>query len=228
MRIGLTAGGSKTQYYLNQAYVDYVAEAGFIPILITSAHDVSGIADICDGLLLPGGIDIEPTFYGENNLASNGCDPAKDDFEREVLHAFLTREKPIFGICRGFQMIVREFMDQHNDVPNAFAGLSYYQHINHHALAADRNIPRSSPSHSVTANFQTLYGQENRADGEHFVNSIHHQALVAKNDDSLSVIIDESTSPFSIASHNNPDIGPALSGTLSLALSVSFIDTMSR
>ena len=198
MLIGIPAGKSSTQYYLNQAYVDYVAAAGFTPILITPANNIPNLATLCDGLLLPGGIDIEPTFYGENNVGSYKVNPEKDDFEREILHAFRAEDRPIFGICRGFQLIVREFISMygndinHNDV-------SYYQHINHHALVDDRNIPRTTPSHSVDANTSVLYGHDAGANDEIFVNSIHHQALVAKNPAGFRTVIDPNTYMRSVA-----------------------------
>jgi len=172
MKIGITVAKSKTQLFVNQAYVDYVKNAGFDPVLINEFNDLTAMAETCDGLLLPGGVDLEPTFYGENNVGSMSADPERDDFEREVLQAFILAGKKVFGICRGFQLMVREFLIAH-ELPHA----TFYQHINNHSLASDRVAKRSTPTHSVYANMKALYNGVHHADM--FVNSMHHQALVA-------------------------------------------------
>lgn len=206
MKIGVTIAKSKTQLFINQAYVNYVTNAGFEPIMITPQNNADKIADICDGLLLPGGIDLDPIFYNDDNLDSHAVDPERDDFERKVLCAFINKQKPVFGICRGFQLIVREFISDHEDEQN-FENLTYYQNINNHSLSNTRSISRNVRSHSVNSNSLALYGKEN--DGlfsKMFVNSMHHQALLTKNgaafnymigDDSLRVI---SYTPFGIES----------------------------
>ena len=130
MKIGIPMSASKTQYFINSAYVDYVEEANLEPVIITPRNDMKLIAEICDGLLLPGGIDVEPTFYDEENIASYCVDRKKDDFERKAFVTFLTVGKPIFGICRGFQLIAREYMEATK--PSLTGWLTYYQHINGH------------------------------------------------------------------------------------------------
>jgi len=179
MLICVPTSKSKTQYFLNQAYADYVLEAGYMPILFAEGSDPLRAAQICDGLLLPGGIDIDPTFYEEDNVHSLGVDPAKDDYERALLHAFITVGKPIFGICRGFQLIVREYKRLFKD--KLLAGNSvYYQHINDHSLVSSLDIPRFALSHSVFADRNYLYNEENSVYKRMFVNSMHHQALLLK------------------------------------------------
>jgi putative glutamine amidotransferase len=171
---------SDTVYKINKAYVEYVAEAGFNPVLVTPEameEETEFILLGCDGLLLPGGIDIDPTFYGDENIASLSVDPKKDDFERELFHHFLNQNKPIFGICRGFQLIVREWLRGNTDLAQYFY---YCQHINKHAQTDNLGLARDVRSHSVRYLPSKLYGIE---DGEtvakKFVNSMHHQCLIA-------------------------------------------------
>lgn len=188
MRIAIPVFDGDNRLSVNAAYVAYVKAAGFEPVLVTGANDLQGMAAFCDGLLLPGGIDIEPTFYGEDNFGSEGCDPEKDDFERRVFHSFLGVGKKVFGICRGHQLIVREFL-------HVFAeqcqGLSFWQHINNHSLAQGRNAKRSTPTHSITINPQILYGFPDAPKlGSIFVNSMHHQALLADGNKNLTKVID--------------------------------------
>ena len=54
-----------------------------------------------DGLLLPGGGDVEPWRYGMENTASRDMDPRRDALEFAVLEQALTAGVPVLGICRG-------------------------------------------------------------------------------------------------------------------------------
>ena len=58
-----------------------------------------------DGLLLSGGDDVNPACYDEENTASEGIDPKRDAAELALVGAFLRAGKPIFGICRGQQLL---------------------------------------------------------------------------------------------------------------------------
>ena len=203
MKIGITAASSKTQYFLNQAYVDYVSKAGHQPIIISPVNDLKIMADVCDGLLIPGGRDIEPTFYGENNVASNNVDPVRDEFERKTMHTFINKKKPIMGICRGFQLMVREFMYLHDD---NMKGIEYWQHLGGHNITDLRDIPRNVASHGVIANYDKLYGDEGEKEAFLFVNSIHHQAVVAKNKDAFIQMIDPENSMF-VTAHTDFGMG---------------------
>lgn len=173
-KLGIPLSTSKTQYYINQAYADYVSEAGMNPIMISPGVDLDLVAGICDGLLLPGGVDLEPTYYGENNIASYNVDPEKDGFERDLLFLFIELKKPVFGICRGFQLIVREYL---NSNPNDEKWLTYFQHLSDHSLAEKLSIPRTACSHQVLIR-SDLYGGKKNEDEYRFTNSMHHQALV--------------------------------------------------
>lgn len=174
MRIAIPTGTGKTKYYINQAYVDYVEGAGYEPVLITPKNDILKMAEWSHGLLLPGGIDIDPIFYGEDNFESISVDPAKDDFERQVFFAFIELRKPVFGICRGLQLIAREYLLR---VHSAHERLEFVQHIRHHALAAELSLGRDVRSHSVFVDKNVLYGEDNPNYLRVFVNSMHHQCL---------------------------------------------------
>ena len=70
MKIGITTSESKTQYYINQAYIDYIHEAGMQAFMIMKTHDIGMMVNMLDGLILPGGIDIDPIYYGTDNYTS--------------------------------------------------------------------------------------------------------------------------------------------------------------
>ena len=170
MKIAITIGLGKTQFQINQAYIEYVAKAGYEPVIVTPLNDVTLMANDCDALLLPGGIDIDPMYYGEDNDNCHGTDLEKDEFERSMFMAFIEVRKPIFGICRGFQLMARETL-QHEDK------LQFIQNIPSHAQS-NISIPRSQTSHFIKANTKVLYNDNTVLPRRIPVNSMHHQALV--------------------------------------------------
>ena len=121
------------------------------------AEPVRDDMDSCAGLLLPGGWDIDPALYGQENRGSEGVDPERDRRETEAFRHFLAQGKPIFGVCRGCQMI------------NILLGGTLHQNIPGHRDAEDENWLHGS--RTVDPLLLSLYG-------ERFpVNSTHHQAV---------------------------------------------------
>lgn len=179
MKIAIPTSTSKVQFYLNQAYVDYIFDAGFEPVAVYPRSDLQGLVGNCQGLLLPGGIDIDPIYYGQDNDNSSGADQEKDAFERRLFHFFRELGKPIFGICRGFQLIAREFMAANPDLERT--GVLYYaQHLNYHNQVNDQSLNRNSFQHwvDIIPNFLYKNGMVNI--GRMPVNSMHHQALMVE------------------------------------------------
>ena len=116
-------------------------------------------AMVCDGLLLPGGGDVDPMYYGQENRGSHLPDPLRDTVELRLIREFLAAGKPILGICRGAQML------------NVAFGGSLHQDIPEHSGLedADRLHPVRVTAGSRMA---ALYGA-----GEIVVNSSHHQVV---------------------------------------------------
>lgn len=179
MYIAVTSSSRKGTHSINKPYMSYVKKAGHEPLLVTSDNDPQLIATLCDGLVLSGGVDIDPIFYGENNIGSYATDLERDVFERALLRAFITMNKPIFGICRGLQLIVREYMRQHPAIEKL---MQFWQNINEHSLAEARSVPRTQGTHFVEARMHPLYGGNisPNAKEDIFVNSMHHQGLIGK------------------------------------------------
>lgn len=174
MRIALPVNPAEKGdvYNINQAYVEYLSLAKLSPILVNPYNDPKEIAKICDGLLLPGGKDIDPLFYGQSNWSSFWCDPEKDDFERKLFWAFADAGKRVFGICRGHQLVAREYL--HHMPPEKTDKLYYLQHIDDHSQT--NSLWRRVASHFVDVHARLIYGPE--AKGNYLqVNSMHHQAL---------------------------------------------------
>ena len=115
-----------------------------------------------DGLLLPGGWDVDPSFYGEKPDQKVGpIDRALDETELNLFQQAREKEIPILGICRGQQVI------------NVAMGGSLIQHLDDHDVRAKG---RSHLAHTIEVDPSSELG---RAAGEHKirVNSLHHQAI---------------------------------------------------
>jgi len=165
---------NKKQMYINRVYVDYVLGAGMMPVLVYPNSDYEDITKACDGLMLAGGIDVDPTFYGYNNIASNICNQDRDDFERDVIKAFTDVKKPIFGICRGFQLLFREYMNENNA-----DSLEYRQDIKKHNAPKELKAERDATTHGINIISELLYNNKDKYN-RMFVNSIHHQSVILK------------------------------------------------
>ena len=89
---------------------DYLAaleDAGATPRVIDPAQDTaSSVLDECDGLLLTGGADVDPKYYGDTDRHPTiKVDPARDEYELALTREALARDMPIFAICRGVQLL---------------------------------------------------------------------------------------------------------------------------
>ena len=150
-KILLSAKGSK------EVYVEAVELAGGIPV----AEYCPTYAEEYDGLILCGGADVEPHHYGQPVAGSINMEPERDAAEFQLIEAFIQAGKPIFGICRGCQIL------------NIYFGGTLHQDI---PTKAQHRLDPKLPYlvHSVVANDPLLEGLYGR---EFVINSCHHQAV---------------------------------------------------
>lgn len=170
--IGITCAFSETEqgYWLRRQYVEAVTHAGGLPLILpaTAEAPIEAIAERIDGLLLSGGGDIDPVWFGEEpHVACGRIDPVADAFEISLCRLFLTQERPILGICRGAQVL------------NVAAGGDIYQDVVEQTgskLQHAQKAPDCHPTHSVTLHEESLLA---RILGETTirVNSFHHQGV---------------------------------------------------
>lgn len=109
-----------------------------------------------DALLLPGGGDLEPWRYGQENTASRNLEPERDQAELQLLQTYAAAGKPVLGVCRGLQVI------------NVFFGGTLAQDVPGHA--AWEGGDRTHGARSVPSPLGALFGERAA------VNSAHHQA----------------------------------------------------
>ncbi len=114
----------------------------------------------CDGLLLPGGGDITPAFFGQKNIGSKKIDTELDIIQLQAVEQMLQNQKPILGICKGMQII------------NVYFGGTIIQHMKQHEAHEYTSQDQYHESMILKNTFlYSLYG-----DGL-TVNSAHHQCI---------------------------------------------------
>ena len=98
---------SQPAHLVAASYVSSVKRSGAAALLLpVDERAVELYLDRVDAVLLIGGSDIDPSFYGaERDPRLEATFPERDQFEIALVHAALERELPILGICRGMQVI---------------------------------------------------------------------------------------------------------------------------
>ena len=111
-RIGITSSfdnAKSRRAVLDFDYARSVAQSGGLPFVLPSFAmpvDPRDILDGIDGLLLSGGGDVSPLRYGEEPLRGLGSvSVERDEFEMALAIEARRRGMPIFGICRGHQLL---------------------------------------------------------------------------------------------------------------------------
>lgn len=164
---------SETKYYgqqdltsLYDLYVRAITAAGALPVVLahTDPDDVPKLLARFDGLLLPGGGDIDPASYGESPEADTlyGIRPSADAFEKALVLEAARQRLPVLGICRGLQVI------------NVALGGNLHQDLPDH--------PQDLMGRAFSGHYRTKVKPGTRlhdvVDAEELVvNSLHHQGV---------------------------------------------------
>ena len=164
---------AKESLWMLPGYMAGIEDAGGIPVMLPLTADggiLQALVGTLDGFLFTGGQDVSPALYGA--AVSPACGetcPARDAMEPKLLAAALDADKPVFGICRGIQLL------------NACLGGTLYQDLpTEHGCAVDHRMtpPYDRAVHEVTVLADTplaaLLGKTRLG-----VNSYHHQAVKA-------------------------------------------------
>lgn len=205
-------------------YMESLARAGAGMRWVELSDPEQAVQDAltCDGLLLPGGGDMDPKFYGQARIPACG-EPnlLRDAAEPLLLRAFLAADKPVLGICRGIQVM------------NAVLGGDLYQDIK-----PFEHLPHNdhwAKVHTVTVRRGTLLSRILGQDTV-LVNSQHHQAvdrvapgftLAALSEDGIVEAIEKPDARFCLGVQWHPewlsDADPAMQGLFD-----AFVNTCSK
>jgi putative glutamine amidotransferase len=167
----------KTLQYLEQSIAHWVMSTGALAVMIPSPTGATQRGDVTldhyaqwlDALVLHGGADVSPLSYGEQPLQERWSgDKIRDEYEMDLVAAFERHGKPVFGVCRGLQLL------------NVAYGGTLYQDIQTQrpgALQHRDAVTYDGNFHTVDiqpgSRLTRLYPGVSRAK----VNSIHHQAI---------------------------------------------------
>ena len=182
--IGISAGilkapdaflGELTRAYVNEDYVHAVEAAGGIPLIIPVAASPESVARqvaLCDGIIMSGGPDVKPCFYGEEPHPLLGeVNERVDIHQLALVKAALAADKPLLGICRGLQIM------------NVALGGTLYQDLSEFPKKVLKHLQgaeRSEGTHHVSIDSGSILHD---ALGERILlNSYHHQCLKALGD----------------------------------------------
>ncbi len=172
---GIPAGLPQSDV-MNQRYYIAVALAGGAPILVPLLDDepeaLRGAYEACDGVLIPGGVDVDPKYFNEDPHPKLGrIDGARDRVEMQMTRWAVEDSKPLLGLCRGLQVI------------NVTLGGSLYQDLEDqypeaikHDYFPTYGYDRDHLAHEVTltkgSRLRHLMEMERIP-----VNSMHHQGV---------------------------------------------------
>lgn len=157
----------------DKEYLEAVRQAGGDPVPFRPGQTVD--ARLFAGLVLSGGIDVEPRFYNEKKEPfCEDTNAELDQFEFAILKDFLADRKPVFAICRGIQVL------------NVAMGGSLYQDLQsqmketlpqHKTQIGMTREQKRAQRHAVKVEPQSILHEFLGDEAE--VNSRHHQALKA-------------------------------------------------
>lgn len=169
----------KTLQYLEQTVAHWLMSAGALVFMIPAIAGngllrrgnirVADYAAELDGLVLQGGADVSPQTYGEAPIKPAWAgDRTRDLYEIDLLQEFVSRGKPVLGICRGLQIINVAFGGTlYQDIPSQHRGKG--AHLDLEAYDAHHHAVSIVPGSGLAALYPGM--------GEARVNSIHHQAV---------------------------------------------------
>lgn len=157
---------------VHRHYTDAIIRAGGNPIIVphnTQTDMLDQLGCIADGLLLTGGADIDGKYFNEPNLDGKvTIDAQRDEYEFALWSVCRQRSMPIFGICRGVQLLNIAYGGNiYQDLPT-----TYPTPVLNHSILENKHLG----CHKVTIEESSVL-RSTLASNHTIANSRHHQAL---------------------------------------------------
>lgn len=156
--------------FVNSSYVNAVEKSGGVPIIIpvnSNEENIRRQIELVDGIVISGGIDVNPILYKEEPTKDMGYfHPDIDEFDLIAINIGLELKKPILGICRGIQVL------------NVALGGSLYQDISNIKDCYVKHMQHGKKyvgTHSIRVEDDSIL--YDILGGELLVNSYHHQSI---------------------------------------------------
>lgn len=169
--IPLPGGPNLSIEYASVAYCRSVVRGGGTPILLPVTPEPELAEQMfaqCDGVLFPGGIDVDPRFYGEAPDPMLGTvDSTMDRFWLQALDFALDHKLPLLGICRGMQLV------------NVGLGGSLYQDLVRRGVPSYLHSQKQSRDYLMHQVKLTPGSRLSAVLGEEsvYTNTMHHQCV---------------------------------------------------
>lgn len=150
--------------YVRREYGEVLQRMGAQPIFIDASIDLMVAAQLCDGVVISGGEDMDPTLYGQEKRDTLAEEPrTRTDWERRLIAACDEWGKPILGVCYGMQLL------------NVHYGGTLYQDIERDHGSHQSHGSRAAPVRHAISFERSLFGVPV---GEAVsVTARHHQAV---------------------------------------------------
>lgn len=149
--------------YVPTDFVTAVEKSGGIPLIlpIGDKEAIQTYISMVDKIILTGGQNVDPSFYGEEKRAKQTDDflKVRDYSELLLIEEAMQQHKPIFGVCRGTQLL------------NVALGGNLNQHIDHHFQDASSNQTTHSVIFESPSKLEEIYGDHSE------INSFHRQSI---------------------------------------------------
>lgn len=139
---------------INMTYCNFINHLGYEYIILPLNLN-QNLLNLCDGFLIIGGEDINPSYYSEENKGSNLEFPIIDEMDFKIIDFAIENNKFVFGICRGIQVI------------NVYFGGSLIQNIKDDIVHHQPHLIIKDISIEIIDCFNDI----------ELVNSLHHQAI---------------------------------------------------
>jgi putative glutamine amidotransferase len=159
------------RYFASKDFIDAVVDSGGVPVLIpilNSEEDMLKIMDTLDGIILSGGFDVNPIFYGEEPTKHVGFTYTPRDLcELFIVKAAIEKDMPMLGISRGQQIMTVAFGGKlYQDISdNDESYINHFQRASITDIGHYVNLIPGTRLHKIFDTDKVL------------VNSFHHQAV---------------------------------------------------